>query len=252
MKNLAKIGCILIITIISLSTSLKAKTGDIEANAYTWQVSGYTLKLKIKFSRELYDRYLKVKRLKSAIPDVYYGQFIVPLDGDHAVSDLAARCQSLAAKTGLNEALIATSFVQSLPYNFDEVGPNKNAVIDFPYVTLYRGSGTCWDKAILGTALLRELGYSTAVIYFPSVPLPKGGTDKHVAFAIKDLPVYNIFDGYSYVETHTITPIGYLPRVISAGSLDHDALDKNPEHNKQNGAKLGHYYVYLKCSGKKL
>jgi hypothetical protein len=249
MEKLAKIS-LLIAIFFSFNLLVKAKN---ETIVYTWQVAGHTLRVKAEFSDILYNEYLNTPRSKAGKDaDSYYRQFMKRLPGDNVLAKLAADFKSLAVKEKLSEVLIATSFVQALPYNFDEVGAGKHAAIDFPYVTLARGSGTCWDKAILGAALLKAMGYSTAVIYFDAVPLPQGGTDKHVAFAVVGAPAYNIFAGYSYVETHNIVPLGYVPQVQGAGSLEYDARDKNPKHNRQNAAKLGPYQILLKIPGNKL
>jgi len=59
------------------------------------------------------------------------------------------------------------SFVQSLPYTFDNVSTPFDEYPRFPIETLVFGGGDCEDTSILTSALLYEMGYDVILINPP-------------------------------------------------------------------------------------
>lgn len=253
MKNLAKTSLIIIVIITTVIVSAfglvysTVSSNENTIKSYTWRYAGQNLNLRLGFKKSLNEAYLNLKRQPlGADSAVYYKQFLTVLAQDNLIKDLAAGFQVLSKQTGLSEVLLVTSFTQDLPYN------HQTSSIGFYYNTLLNGRGTCWEKSILNYLLLKELGYGVGIVYFRAVPLPNGGCDHHVASAITDDSPYGLLNGCAYIETHNITPIGWLPKVSGPGSLAMDPQAVYPEHNRKNLSKLGPYRMLFKVSGKKL
>jgi len=238
--------------ILTVFTALSAFSAQTMVTKYTWiwPRFGWEISVELTFNQDSVNAYQTKARPAKNNLNFYYGHFI---KNDPAVKMLAEKLQAINKQLGGDNNLLAElaiTFLQMLPYNSDEVGPNKVAVCDYPFITLQRGSGTCLDKAILGVALFRELRFGTAMLYFPKVPLPGGGSDEHVALGIAAND-RNYFGGFTYVELSKFSPIGQVPKVKGAGYLEEDPEAVNDQHNRQNAADLDQVLVLLKSAGKK-
>lgn len=193
-------------------------------------------------------------KMKGA-PNDYYENFI---KDDPAVKQLAKKLQSKAIDLCQDDsnmtdkvfAQLAINFVQSLPYNYDEVGPDKIAVCDYAYITLHRQSGTCFDKTLLAIGLLKEYGFGVAMLYFDSIPLPDGGYDQHVTLGLAaDRKQY--IDDLTYVElSRDPREVGFVPESVCRGQLG-SYTNNTDQQNKSNFTKLGPVEIYLASKGKK-
>ncbi len=165
----------------------------------------------------------------------------IPLDGDNiplrvdfklrsiddevqreAILPLVKRIQNLAPEDKVEQARIAVSLVQSIPYGISDknsfVGGTKLNYSRYPYEVLYEDQGICSGKSQLLAFLLRELGYGTAIFFFPE--------ENHEAVGIK-CPVgeSSYGSGYCFVETGG-------PAIITDSSMeftDGITLDSKPE-----------------------
>ncbi|WNY24930.1 hypothetical protein [Methanolapillus millepedarum] len=104
-------------------------------------------------------------------------------------------------------ALNAIAFVQSIPYASDLSTTGYDEYPRYPVETLVDGYGDCEDSAILGAAILNEMGFEVALLEFPH----------HMALGLKSdgTKTKTISDGthhYEYVETTTTDfEVGEIP-----------------------------------------
>ncbi len=91
-----------------------------------------------------------------------------------------------------DQARIIISFVQEIPYDIltyiHDYSGRK-----YPYEVLYTMKGVCGEKSKLGAVLLKELGFSVALLSFPGI--------EHQTLGIKCDPIYSFNNtGYCFVE----------------------------------------------------
>lgn len=97
-----------------------------------------------------------------------------------------------------DQARIAISIVQNIPYGVSNKTTSffgtKVNYSRYPYQILYDNQGICGEKSELLAFLLRDLGYGTAIFYYPQ--------ENHEAVGIK-CPVEDSYQktGYCFVET---------------------------------------------------
>ncbi len=139
---------------------------------------------------------------------------------------LVVEIQNLAPDSREDQAKIAISLVQNIPYLEPEAVSvlfegNLLRISRFPYQVLYDLAGSCEGKSELLIFLLRELGYETSLFYY--------GEENHEAVGIK-CPLENSLygRGYCFVETTMPSPIAYSEgRYL--GLLGSNKLLSNPE-----------------------
>lgn len=83
---------------------------------------------------------------------------------------LVKKIQNLAPRSRVDQARIAISMVQSIPYGFSNesvslFGTELN-YSRYPYEVLYNHEGICGEKSQLLALILKELGYKTSIFYF--------------------------------------------------------------------------------------
>jgi len=145
-----------------------------------------------------------------------------------------------------DNALNAISFVQSMPYTYDNETTGHEEYPRYPIETLVDRGGDCEDSAILAAALLLEMGYDVVLLEFP----------EHMAIGLASsgsLYGYSyIYNGsqYYYVETtSTGWRAGEIPQeyrnlqpdiypITPAPSI---TVHLNPHYQKHDSA-----YVYYK------
>jgi hypothetical protein len=121
------------------------------------------------------------------------------------IQGLIVQIQNLAPESKLDQARIAISLVQNIPYansgeNISFAG-NSIEKSRFPYQVLYDNNGTCEEKSELLVLILKELGYGVAVFYYDN--------ENHESVGIK-CPVGKSLDesGYCFIETTAPSVIG--------------------------------------------
>jgi len=118
------------------------------------------------------------------------------------------------------QAKIAISLVQNIPYGFSEKrGPFQGVNYSrYPYEVLYDKEGICGEKSELLAFLLREIGYETAIFY--------NQKENHEFVGIKcPLSESHKKTGYCFVETSG-------PAIISDDSIEYAngvTLESEPE-----------------------
>lgn len=120
-----------------------------------------------------------------------------------------------------DQAKIAISLVQHIPYNWDGLYSSSSDWY-FPYETLHNSKGVCADKSLLLAYLLNELGYDTVLFEF----------SKHMAVGVKSTSSYDFYDsGYAFVESTRPVIITYIPDTYYGGFT----ITSNPRIIHLNG-----------------
>jgi hypothetical protein len=113
-----------------------------------------------------------------------------------------------------DQARIAISFVQMIPYD-SETGDNRKNIsgkLHMPYAVVYDDKGICQDKSWLLAYLLRKLGYEVVILKF----IPEG----HDAIGIKVTQKYGYNNSdYAFIETTT-------PTIPSAPQAEYKGVGK--------------------------
>ncbi|MDP3565232.1 MAG: hypothetical protein Q8R70_12170 [Methanoregula sp.] len=109
---------------------------------------------------------------------------------------LDALVQAIRGRTVVrdDQARIAISLVQQIPYGYNESYANGSGNLRTPSMILYDRSGICDEKSLLLAYLLRELGYGVVLFSFPG--------QEHTAIGIRSPAAYAYnATGYAFVET---------------------------------------------------
>lgn len=112
-----------------------------------------------------------------------------------AILPLVVKIENMYPSTKEDQARMAISLVQNIPYRNIEINisNNKSDVSKYPYQVLYDNAGSCEEKSQLLALILKELGYGTAIFYYPY--------ENHEAVGIKCPIKYSLDNsGYCFVE----------------------------------------------------
>jgi len=115
------------------------------------------------------------------------------------ISRLADVIKSITSNLD-DQARIAISLVQNIPYNWNSFNSKSNDW-KYPYEVLFTDCGVCSDKARLMVCLLRELGYGCVLFDFTAA--------EHEAVGIKCPSQYAYSGDYAFVESDSPTIITY-------------------------------------------
>jgi len=98
-----------------------------------------------------------------------------------------------------DQARIAISIVQMIPYDYEKVFTLSTESWKYPYEALYDYKGVCQDKSLLLALLLKELGFGVVLLVYED--------ENHMAVGIKCPGRYANYiyqgSGYCFVETTT-------------------------------------------------
>jgi hypothetical protein len=123
----------------------------------------------------------------------YYLKFINEPNQTRYLDNLI---NSIKSKTSYqdDQARIAISLVQNIPYGGKPNITSYDNNTRFPYEVLYDDRGQCLEKSLLLAYLLRGLGYGVVLFQYP--------VQNHMAVGIKSPAEYaNDNTGYAFVET---------------------------------------------------
>ena len=153
----------------------------------------------------------------------FYGFVFSEYDRE-VVASLARQMEDSAA-TNYEKALVALTFVQSLPYVTDKDSKGQQEYVRFPVETLVDGVGDCEDKVILLSAILGEMGIGFILMQLPD----------HTALGVDcEAPHQGTrigFGGsrYYFVETTTLGwKIGQVPDEYQAATVEVVPLTREP------------------------
>jgi hypothetical protein len=211
-------------------TSPAISTDSYITRTYAYYLDGRSGSLPLALSTELYADYLE----KSPSWDTRdNASYFLSFTNDPAqapyVATLADEIQEETPEPD-DQARIAANMVQHLTYQ-------KEHKYRYPYEVLYEENGVCGEKAMLLAALLKDLGFQSAVLYF--IP------ENHMTAAIGCPAPYDYLDtGYCFIEATRpriitdesstfagIGQLGSLPEVIpvsngrTLGTADADHYD---------------------------
>jgi len=141
---------------------------------------------------------------------------------------LVKKIQNLAPSDKVEQARIAVSIVQNIPWGWSgetsKFNGNEINSSRYPYEVLYDMEGVCGEKSELLVLLLREIGYDVAIFYYPE--------ENHEAVGIR-CPIEESLggSGYCFIETSG-------PAIITDSSIEYSGgivLNSNPEIFKFGG-----------------
>ncbi|MFA4877741.1 MAG: transglutaminase domain-containing protein [Methanoregula sp.] len=163
--------------------------GQAITRSYDYVLDGRPGTLPLALSTDLHDDYLTKKPTWDISDNASY--FLSYLNDPAQKQYIKKLADEIRDETGNpdDQARIATSLVQHITYE-------KGTKYRYPYEVLYQGNGVCGEKSLLLSALLRELGFKSSVLYF--VP------ENHMAAGIACKAPYDFKEsGYCIIEaTH--------------------------------------------------
>ncbi len=221
------------------------------AKKYEWQYKGKSYSL----TETLYgstDKYYekKLKGIFSNFEEISLSRYLSTPTEDKTIDKVAQKIAEIAKENGMSLDQVvdlAIGFVQYLPY--DEARAKTDLTHPrYPFETLYEGTGICSDKTLLTVAVLKKLGYGTAIFMYES--------DQHMAAAVQCSREYSNYNsGYCIAET---TAIGHKVGIIPELSRDNlqavarseaQTFDANSFYESQNKI-LSLPEIFSKTEGK--
>ena len=151
-------------------------SGDIENSdaplgykQYTWTYDDEEMSIDVNVPGDVYQDY--VYGIYGTIYPDNITEYIISSGDDGVVSDVAGQLSAIIRSKGYSDEEDITglvfSFVGSIPYETDYESGHDPEYPRAPAVTLGDGTGDSGDHSILAAALLRELGYGVALVYYP-------------------------------------------------------------------------------------
>ena len=126
---------------------------------------------------------------------------------DEALLPLLVQIENLAPNSEMDQARIAISLVQNIPYGLPGSvsifgGKYNLSVSKYPYQVLFTNNGSCEGKSELLVYLLEKMGYSTSLFYYQK--------EDHEAVGVKCPVEYSLNGtGYCFIETTVSAPISF-------------------------------------------
>lgn len=170
---------------------------------YTWEYKDVEWRLGANISKTIYEFYQNKPRGTSQ----NYADYALTGEDRPFLDDITAQIKNNGQAngyTGLDDVQNVLKFVQSI----DHVEDTGSDYTRYPLETLVDEKGDCKDKAILGAAMLHEMGYDVVLLKFPS----------HMALGIKGggglEGAYYEYGGTKYYYAETSGPnwdIGDIP-----------------------------------------
>ena len=247
----------MILVSIFASNNASAKPSDNKKCRISWSYAGRNYSLELELNSATWQDYQHSPRPANPRPsDAYYRQYFLKKNGDNAIAQLDKALTGLAATNGLSDTDLmefALAFIQALPYDNAKIN-SKCPRLYYPFETLYRGMGSCLDKALLGKALMEEWQIASAMIYFPSIPQASNNAGRnidHVCLALGSDSPFASFQGYLYLELSAPAPFGQVPHVKG----DHLETTEGDPYGltdcERNTKNMGNYFILLPSTGYK-
>jgi len=159
----------------------------------------------------------------------YYNALISPLPRSNGYSVIGSyvtyndpMIRSMAQglrnhNTEMNDLALANfilKFVQSIPYEYDDVGKGVSEYWKLPAETLWEGKGDCEDHAFLYASLLKALGYNVVLHYIYCYDGGGNLTAAHMAVGVSlanapgGSPSYVTLNGVRYYYCEATAEVG--------------------------------------------
>lgn len=247
-SDLAKIPIALNTQALNTSVTTSFTPSDY-ASSLSWVYKLQNFKFVLPLKTSLYSAYTV------AVKDFYYTGDIEPANareqfyaiffnkksGDTAVKDLVAYGRSQAIANSWTQDQTAEFLISLVQYiAYDNAKLNQNPLQpNYPYETLYKNKGICSDKTFLTVAILRELGYGSAILDFPALNHSAAGISCPLSDSVNS-------SGYCYVETTNYFPVGVIPQAISGGQA---VTSGDSMSGLFDSSHLSQMEIYQKTSG---
>ncbi len=173
---------------------------------FTWNYNGKIWSLELLIPKTTYNYFMNHERPNTDDYSIY----ITNSKDDSYLSGIAQHFSLLSSQNGFSKAQevnFVASFVQTMPYKFDNDTTGYEEYARYPIETLVDNTGDCECKSILLGQILTLMGYDIVLIELPShvsvgVYLPNGSG------------AYYLYEGvkYLYLEsTSTGWVVGSIP-----------------------------------------
>ncbi|MDV0443142.1 hypothetical protein [Methanorbis rubei] len=146
------------------------ETGPWGQKSFSWQYNGITHAANVYITKDIYKKYqygISGTICPEDLPD-----YIVTYGDGGVVSDLAGQMKNIILRQGYTSDAdivgLVLAFSESITYQTDSETGHSSAYPRTPVVTLAEQTGDSADHAILAAAVLEELGYGCALLYYPS------------------------------------------------------------------------------------
>lgn len=160
----------------TLVPTLTATPLSTDANSiyreYEWSYEGSDWTWTLTIPKSLYEYFRGLSRASCSAKDCDYSVLVTNSNDDSYITSLVDKIKEAADKKGYSEwetINFAVTFVQSLPYTYDNVSTPYDNYPRYPIETLADNGGDCEDTAILMAAILDEMGYGVIMIYYPGL-----------------------------------------------------------------------------------
>ena len=180
MRKLHLLILILSASIVASAHSVQKEDGFFVVR-HSWECDGRLHSIDLEISEELYDYYQNERehlayeyRIEDRETPVNFYSFILSDYDRPFIHELADRFAERAF-TDYDKVNLAMTFVQSLPYAFDDESTGEDEYVRFPIETLVDGCGDCEDKVALLGAILYEMGIDFVLLSLP----------EHLALAVR-------------------------------------------------------------------
>ncbi|MEA5037999.1 hypothetical protein SDC9_17359 [bioreactor metagenome] len=143
-------------------------TGPWGAKKFEWEYNGVENIVTVLITKDAYKKY-NTNFGGTDIPQDLRNYIIISGD-DGCIADLARQLSGIANANAYNseETInLALSFVKSVSYQTDRETGHSSKYPRAPAVTLADETGDSEDLTILASALLEEMGYGSALLYYP-------------------------------------------------------------------------------------
>jgi uncharacterized coiled-coil protein SlyX len=221
------------------------------AKSYSWGYKGQNYRLNETLYQSIENYYRKKRKgIYSGFEESSLSKYLNLPKEDKTISEVTSKIKLESSNKQLTPDQtvdLAIGMVQALPY--DEARARTDLTHPrYPYETLFEGKGICSDKTLLTVAILRQLGYGTAVFMYEK--------DQHMAAAVQCTSAdSNYNSGYCIAETTTTGhKIGIIPEIDenSLQAVQRSEI-KTFESNGQGTSsikKLTDVQIYSKTKGK--
>ncbi len=195
------------------NTSGDEEEGPWGDKTFTWTYDGKDRTLSCYISKEIYLEYQYGIR-DAELPKDLISYAVHQGDGG-VIQTVAAELESIAGKAGMTEQQkldLVFSFVQSIRYQTDTESGRSAAYPRTPVGMLAEETGDSVDHAVLASALLTQLGYGTAVIYYPATYDRLTIIPEAAALGMVVSAPQNDRPTYSALTTAPAKPLTFVPR----------------------------------------
>lgn len=224
---------LMVLMFVGLSASAHSVVewdGFFEVN-HSWKCEGRDCSITLHIDMDLYDYYqhdrehLAYKYLfNEGEKEPNYYSFMLS-EYDRPVVRALANQFTRHTVSERESILLALTFVQSLPYAFDNDSKGEDEYVRYPVETLVDGCGDCEDKVALLAALLYEMDVDFVLLILP----------EHMAIGVHcdevDVPRYMLFQGRKYHYLETTMPqwgIGDIPEDYRSSEIEVVPMDATP------------------------